>query len=197
MSIQSLFSPKNEGNLTLHQPRSTFKAPEPAFLSDRVSGYFLDRVEGDWRGGHIMKGRRPGPNDLILSTNDYLSLSDHPDIVEAQARSLRENGRVILRSDVFRQGNDALRRFETELASQMGAGDVVTCQSGWNANVGLLQSIAGPETPVYIDMQAHTSLWEGVLSAGATARPFKHNDPASLERMATRHGLGVVVMHRI
>ena len=197
MFIQSQFSPENEGLSALDQPPSTFHTLEPAFLTDRVSGYFQHRVEGDWRGGHIMKGRRPGPNDLILSTNDYLSLTDHPHIVEAQVRALRENGRGILRSDVFRQGDDALRRFETELAALMGAEDVVTCQSGWNANVGLLQSIAGAETPVYIDMQAHTSLWEGILSAGATARPFRHNDPASLDRMAARHGPGVVAVDAV
>ena len=197
MFTPSLFSPENEGSIAHLQPHSTSQVLDPAFLADRVSGYFRNRVEGDWRGGHIMKGRQPGPNDLILSTNDYLSLSDHPQIMEAQVRALRENGRGILRSDVFRQGDDALRRFETGLAALMGAGDAVTCQSGWNANVGLLQSIAGPETPVYIDMQAHTSLWEGILSAGATARPFKHNDPASLDRMAARHGPGVVAVDAV
>ncbi len=170
---------------------------DPGFLQGRVNAYYRNRVEGDWRGGHIMKGRTPGGSDLVLTSNDYLSLSTHAEIVEAQVAALRENGRGVLRSDVFRNGEDELGKFETGLAALMGAEDVVTCQSGWNANVGLLQSMANEETPVYLDMYAHTSLWEGVLSAGATARPFKHNDPESLDRMAAKHGAGVVCVDAV
>jgi CAI-1 autoinducer synthase len=75
--------------------------------------------------------------------------------------------------------------------------DAVVCQSGWCANVGLIQSIADKNTPVYLDMYAHASLWEGAKSAGANARPFKHNDSRSLERMIKRHGQGIVAVDSI
>ena len=42
-------------------------------------------------------------------------------------------------------------------------------QSGYAANVGLLQVIADPETPVYLDGLAHMSLWEGVRAANDLA----------------------------
>ena len=48
----------------------------------------------------------------------------------------------------------------------------MVCQSGRKAKP-VIQSIADASTPVYIDLIAHASLWEGVLSAGATARPFR------------------------
>jgi len=170
---------------------------EPAFLSGRVAAYFRERVERTWGGGHIMKGRQPGPGAVLLVSNDYLSLSGHPAVVAAQVAALETDGHGVLRSDVFRMGRTPLRVFEERLAAMMGAEDTVVCQSGWCANVGLLQSIAGPATPVYVDMFAHMSLWEGVLSAGATARPFKHNDPESLERLVARHGPGVVVVDAV
>ncbi|HUJ76153.1 MAG TPA: aminotransferase class I/II-fold pyridoxal phosphate-dependent enzyme, partial [bacterium] len=44
---------------------------------------------------------------------------------------------------------------------------------------------------------AHVSLWDGVTSAGATPRPFKHNDPDSLEHMATRFGPGIVLVDAV
>jgi len=171
--------------------------PEPNFLAERVSAYYRERVQETWAGGHIMKGRVPDAHALILSSNDYLSLADHPAIVAAQVEALRANGRGGLRSDVFRNGEDGLRRFERELAGLLGAEDAVTCQSGWNANVGLIQSIAAPGTPVYLDMFAHASLWEGVTSAGATPHPFKHNEPGSLDKLAARHGPGVVCVDAV
>jgi CAI-1 autoinducer synthase len=168
---------------------------DPGFLGSRVDAYY-QRI-APWNGKHILKGRQPDANALILFSNDYLALADHPAIIEAQVQALRGTGRGALRSDVFRNGLDDLRRFELELAGLLGTQDVVTCQSGWNANVGLLQSIAGPGTPVYLDMYAHTSLWEGVTSAGADPRPFKHNDPESLERLVARHGPGVVAVDAV
>lgn len=197
MSTQSIISPNFVPplNQTVKIPaKSRVRA---SFLETRVESYYRDRVQQSWDGGHIMHGLQPGSTDLVLSTNDYLALSDHPEIIEAQVRALRTKGHGILRSDVFRQGGDDLRCFETELAELMGVEDAVTCQSGWNANVGLLQSIAAPAVPVYIDMHAHTSLWEGILSAGAVAHPFKHNDPHSLERLVSKHGPGVVAVDAV
>lgn len=172
-------------------------ASEPGFLSERVDAYYRERVEGTWSGGHIMKGREPGEDAVLLMSNDYLDLKDHPEIIEAQVQVLREHGRGLLRSDVFRNGEDALRGFERDLAGLLSAEDTVVCQSGWCANTGLIQAIAAKGTPVYLDMFAHASLWEGVASAGATATPFKHNDLGSLDKLMTRHGPGVVAVDAV
>lgn len=165
---------------------------EPSFLTRRVDQYFHERVETTWKGGHIMKGRTPDDHSLLMVSNDYLALSDHPAINESMVRALKEEGQGPLRSDVFRNGDDELARFEQRIAALMDTEDAVTCQSGWNANVGLIQAIADGSTPVYLDMFAHTSLWEGATSAGATPRPFKHNDPESLAKLIAKYGPGVV-----
>ncbi len=68
------------------------------------------------------------------------------------------------------------------------------CQSGYAANVGLIQAIGAPGTPVYVDMFAHASLWEGVRSAGLEWKPFRHNDASHLETMISRNGPGIVVV---
>jgi CAI-1 autoinducer synthase len=74
----------------------------------------------------------------------------------------------------------------------MQAEDAVLCSSGYTANVGLIQSFAAKGTPVYLDMKAHISLHEGVISAGAT--PFRHNDPQSLDRALSVAGPGLVAV---
>ena len=71
------------------------------------------------------------------------------------------------------------------------------CQSGYTANLGLLQVIADPQTPVYLDSLAHMSLWEGVRAAGAPAYSFRHNDPGHLAKMMKRHGPGLVVVDSV
>jgi 7-keto-8-aminopelargonate synthetase-like enzyme len=63
--------------------------------------------------------------------------------------------------------------------------------------VGLLQSIADANTPVYLDTQAHASLWEGAHAARAPAHAFRHNDPAHLDKMMTKNGPGVVVVDSV
>ncbi len=168
--------------------------PQAAFLTDRVDYY---RERNKRNGSHILKGGQPGPGAVLLVSNDYLALANHAAIIEAQVQALQTYGHGLLRSDVFRNGASPLRQFELELARLMEVEDTVVCQSGWCANVGLIQSIANENTPVYLDMYAHTSLWEGAKSAGARPRPFKHNDPQSLEKMIKRHRLGVVVVDTV
>lgn len=167
---------------------------EIPFLAQRVERYYRERAVNPVTGGHILKGRIPADGDILLTSNDYLSIARHPEIVEAQRRTLHDEGHGIPRSSVFVFGDSPLRRLEGEIAAAMRAEDAIVAQSGWCANTGLLQSIASPETPVYIDMFAHMSLWEGVKSAGAPARPFRHNSVESLRKLIAKHGPGVVVV---
>ena len=100
----------------------------------------------------------------------------------------------MLMSSVFLQEGSRQHRLERKLADFLGSAACVLAQSGWAANVGLLQSLAGPGIPVYLDMQAHASLWEGVQSAQALAVPFLHNDSAHLRRQLERHGPGIIAV---
>lgn len=169
--------------------------PLPRFVSSRMERYF-ERA-GTWTGGHILHGLSPGENAVVVSSNDYLNLSFHPDIVRAQAHSLEQCGNGVLMSAVFLHEGSAQGRFEKRLARLMGAEDGIVAQSGYAANVGLLQSVATPEVPVYIDMMAHMSLWDGIQTAGAQARPFIHNDVGHLRRQIQRYGTGVVVVDSV
>jgi CAI-1 autoinducer synthase len=182
-----------------NQPMSQriLKTELPAFVATRVARYYRERVHQTWAGGHIMRGRIPGQGALHLSSNDYLSIAQHPQILESMCRSIREEGNGLLMSAIFVHGESPLLEFEDRLAAFMGAEAGVLCQSGYAANMGLIQSIASPESPVYVDMIAHMSLWEGIRSAGANAVRFGHNDPEHLDRQILRYGPGVVLVDSI
>ncbi len=188
-----------KSNVTNLRPVPSFpSAVLPDFAGLRVERYYRERVRETWNGGHIMRGRVPGAGALHLSSNDYLSLARHPDILDAMAGSIRRDGNGLLMSGVFLHGDDCPQLvLERRLAQFMQAESGVLCQSGYAANIGLIQTIAEEGTPVYADMMAHMSLWDGVRIAGARAVPFHHNDPEHLERQILRHGPGVVVVDAI
>ncbi|PQV44932.1 alpha-hydroxyketone-type quorum-sensing autoinducer synthase [Paraburkholderia sp. BL21I4N1] len=169
----------------------------PDFVTSRVERYFHDRVQQTWGGGHIMRGRLPGADALHLSSNDYLAIARHPDIINRTADTLYADGNGLLMSAVFLRGDCPLSLFENRLARFMHAEAGVLCQSGYAANIGLIPAIATAQTPVYLDMMAHMSLWEGVRIAGATAIAFRHNDASHLEQQIARHGQGVVLVDSI
>ncbi len=158
---------------------------------------FYQRIEQEWRGKHIMRGLTPNEDSLLLMSNDYLSLAEHPSILKAQAEALLNRGNGLLMSAVFLHGDNPQAEFERRMATFLKADKVVLSQSGWCANVGLLQTIADENTPVYLDMHAHMSLWEGVKSAGAPPYPFLHNNVNHLEKQVRRYGRGIVIVDSV
>ena len=147
------------------------------------------------RAGTRLQGRTPRPGDIKVRSNDYLCLAGHPHVIESEIAALRAGGHGDAVSRVWvHHERDITREFEQRVAASMEAEDCVVCASGYTANVGLIQSFATRGAPVYLDMKAHISLHEGVVSAGATPVPFRHNDPQSLDRMLAKHGPGLVAV---
>lgn len=100
-------------------------------------------------------------------------------------------------SSIFLQDEDSKPEFEQQLAELVGMESCLLSQSGWAANVGLLQTVCAANTPVYIDHFVHMSLWEGIRAANAVARPFRHNNMAHLRKQLQRYGAGVIVVDSV
>lgn len=177
------------------------KAPSnPALgsrLSERIARDFKPRWDQQWGGKFMLHGRTPDSNAIRLDGNDYLSVTGHPQIVHAQVEALRKEQEFVVQSGVFHLNQHPTHTLEMALAGWVGKDDGFICQSGYAANVGLLQAIADAQTPVYLDTLAHASLWEGAHAARAPAFAFRHNDPAHLARMIARNGPGIVVVDSV
>ena len=169
----------------------------PSGLRNRIAREFTERWREQWGGKFVLHGKPAGPGAVRLDGNDYLGVTGHPEIVRAQVCALREDTEAVVQSGVFLLDSHPAHAFEKAMAQWMGKQDGFLCQSGYVANMGLLQSIADEQTPVYLDGLAHMSLWEGARAAKAPAHAFRHNDPAHLERMLERHGPGVVVVDSV
>ncbi len=171
---------------------------DPAFLIKKVETYYRDRLNNTWNGVHPMKGKAPGPSDIQVRTNDYLCLASDPRVIAAEVNHLEVHGHGESVSRIWlHHQNDILHQFEDRVANLLEAEAAVLCNSGYCANVGLIQSIVEPGSPVFIDMKAHASLWEGIKSAGARAIPVRHNDAEHLSRQIKKEGQGVIVVDAV
>ena len=133
-----------------HQAASHTSAPiDPNFLVDRVECYYRDRLETSWGGRHPMKGLTPGAGAIKLRSNDYLCLAGDPRVITAEMSALMAagHGDSVSRSFLHHE-QDALNAFERRIANLMGAEAAVLANSGYCANVGLIQAICRPETPI-------------------------------------------------
>lgn len=152
----------------------------------------IDRRQKNQPSGPITAGRPPGSLDLVLAGNDYLALRQDERLLESQINALAfENGGMLLPS-VYPQFRDVERKLERRFADFLVTDASVMCHSGFAAAEGVIQSLADPDTPVYLDLFAHTGMWQGALAAKAPVHHFRHNDADHLREQIARFGPGIV-----
>jgi len=153
-----------------------FVNPLPNFIQKKLEIYEQRISSSSKTGKSLVVGKIPPLDALMLQSNDYLSLSKHPSITAAQVSNLHDHSQDAVMSAVFLHEDSAKGSFEANMATYTGYENAILSQSGWAANVGLMQVIADKDTNIYIDFFAHMSLWEGIKSCGAKAFPFRHNN---------------------
>ena len=164
------------------------------FLIKRINNFYKDRIEVRKNKKALVVNGKAGPSSISLVSNDYLSIANHPKIIKAQEKELRNRRKKVIMSAIYMNGESLKTQFEEEMAEYLDYEASILCQSGWAANIGLIQSIASEGTPVYVDFIAHMSLWEGIKSSGANPIPFVHNNVKHLERLIKRHGQGIILV---
>jgi CAI-1 autoinducer synthase len=157
----------------------------------------IDHYYAQYPDGPVIRGRAPRASDLMLAGNDYLAIGNDPRITRPQIEVLAAGREGIFMSGAYTQYLGRQLRLEKAYAQWLGAEAAVLCQSGFAANEGLLQATTGADTPAYIDMFAHASVWQGAQVAGAPAYAFRHNDAEHLRHQIARHGPGVVAVEAV
>ncbi|HHU0107549.1 TPA: quorum-sensing autoinducer LAI-1 synthase LqsA [Legionella pneumophila] len=170
----------------------------PEYINHSMEKYYEGRVNKSWQGKHILKGKTPTANSLIFSSNDYLNISQHPQLIKAQIAAMQKYGNGQMQSAVFLNNSSfLLSQCEKKFSSFLNYSAALLTQSGWSANVGLIQTLAKYNTPVYLDFYAHMSFWSGVKPARAKSIPFLHNSVDSLKKRIEHHGPGIIAVDSI
>src|SRR5436309_12471089 len=133
---------------------------------------------------------------IMLTSNNYLGLADHPAIVEAAEKAERDFG-YGLASVRFICGTQTIhRQLEERIAHFFGTEDTILYGSCWNANEGLFQTIALEQDAIISDELNHASIIDGIRLAKARKERYKNRDMADLRRAleATRDARNRVVV---
>ena len=118
---------------------------------------------------------------LNMCANNYLGLSDSPEVIEAAKASYDEWG-FGLSSVRFICGTQALHKeLEARLAAFLGMEDAILYSSCFDANGGLFETLLGPEDAVISDELNHASIIDGVRLCKAQRLRYKNNNMADLE----------------
>jgi len=119
---------------------------------------------------------------LILSSNNYLGLANHPEVIEAGRQALLDYGAGTA-SVRFICGTFTIHReLEMALARFFGTEAALTYVSCWNANEGAVAALVGPEDALISDQLNHASLIDACRLASKTPRfIYRHADMADLE----------------
>jgi CAI-1 autoinducer synthase len=169
----------------------------PSFLQKRIDHYtnvVMPALSSDK--SPFFLNVTPNEQSIFVDNNDYLCLANHPKIIEAQINQLRIGDKSLM-SSFFVSGKGPRELFEEQMAAYTNQEAAILSTSGWDANTGLLQTIADKETHVYLDRMVHASLHVGAQISGAMVHLFNHNNVEHLERKIKEYGTGVVVVDSI
>src|SRR6187431_1175302 len=163
---------------------STTPRTDPlAFLEDEVAAlkerhlYRALRVMSSAQGPIVSIDER---RLISLSSNDYLGLTHHPRVCDAAVAAVRE----------FGAGSGAVRTIagtmsmhealEAELAAFKDVPAVLTFQSGFTANTGVIPTITGETDLIVSDSLNHASIIDGMRLSKAPRQIYPHADVESL-----------------
>jgi glycine C-acetyltransferase len=133
---------------------------------------------------------------IMLTSNNYLGLADHPAIVHAAEKAERDYG-YGLASVRFICGTQTIhRQLEERISQFFSTEETILYGSCWNANEGLFQTVALEQDAIVSDELNHASIIDGIRLAKARKERYKNRDMADFRRAleATRDARNRVVM---
>ncbi|HYW30547.1 MAG TPA: aminotransferase class I/II-fold pyridoxal phosphate-dependent enzyme [Gemmatimonas sp.] len=123
------------------------------------------RAEGET--AHVRDG-------LNFATQDYLSLSSHPAVLDAASHAIRRYGVHSGGSSALQGRSDISRALEHEIGAALEMEHVVLFSSGWGAAFGVVTALVRPDDHIIMDNLAHASLQTGAAAATQNVRRIEH-----------------------
>ena len=123
------------------------------------------------------------PKLVNFSSNDYLGLSDHPEIKHAYREAITQHGNGATASRLICGSLAPHHELEHLLAEAKGTEAALTFSTGYATSVGVLTALLQKGDTVILDKLCHASLIDGARMSGATLRVFPHNHLGKLEAL--------------
>jgi glycine C-acetyltransferase/8-amino-7-oxononanoate synthase len=140
----------------------------------------------------ICNGRRT----ILLGTYNYMGMTFDPDVIAAGKKALDEFGSGTTGSRVLNGTYAGHRALEAALRDFYAMDHAMVFSTGYQANLGVISTIAGKDDYIVLDIDSHASIYDGCALGNAQVVPFRHNDVEALEKRLKRipEGAGKLVI---
>src|SRR6266702_5963286 len=160
---------------------------EPLLDSLRKELDGLDREDLLWRIRTLQSPSAPhakvdGKNVLVLCSNNYLGLTNHPKLKQAAITATRKYGAGSGSVRVIAGTMDIHLKLEKVLADYRRAESAITFQSGYATNAGTILALVDERDLIISDELNHGSIIDGCRMTKAERRVYKHKDMSELEK---------------
>ena len=123
---------------------------------------------------------------LLFGTNNYLGLTFDETCVAASVRSLHDGGTGTTGSRIANGTYSDHALLEQRIAEFYGKRAAMIFTTGYQANLGLISTLAGRGDHLLIDADSHASIYDACKLSTAEVIRFRHNDPEDLARRLGR-----------
>lgn len=137
-----------------------------------------------------------GKRTILLGTYNYMGMTFDEDVIAAGKKALDEYGSGTTGSRVLNGTYQGHKECEEALKDFYGMDHAMVFSTGYQANLGIISTIAGKGDYVILDIDSHASIWDGCAMGNAEIVPFKHNDIEAMEKRLKRipEGAGILVV---
>ncbi len=137
-----------------------------------------------------------GRKTILLGTYNYMGMTFDPDVIAAGKQALEDFGSGTTGSRVLNGTYSGHKACEEALKDFYDVDHAMVFSTGYQANLGIISTIAGKEDYVILDIDSHASIYDGCAMGNANIVPFRHNDVEALEKRLKRipEGAGALVV---
>ncbi len=133
-------------------------------------------------------GVRGGREVLNMCANNYLGLSDHPEVVAAAREALDQWGYGLSSVRFICGTQEVHKALENAVSTFLQTEDTLLYTSCFDANTGLFETLLGPEDAVLSDALNHASIIDGIRLCKARRFRYTNNDLRDLEEKLQQAG---------
>jgi glycine C-acetyltransferase/8-amino-7-oxononanoate synthase len=137
-----------------------------------------------------------GRDTILLGTYNYMGMTFDPDVIAAGQAAMQDFGAGTTGSRVLNGTFRDHRDVEAALREFYAMDHAMVFSTGYQANLGIISTLAGKGDYIILDIDSHASIWDGCAMGNAEVVPFKHNDVEALEKRLKRvpEGAGKLVV---
>jgi len=127
-----------------------------------------------------------GKRTILLGTYNYMGMTFDPDVIAAGKAALDKFGSGTTGSRVLNGTYQGHRECEDALKEFYGTEHAIVFSTGYQANLGMISTLAGKGDYIILDADSHASIYDGCALGNAEVVRFRHNSVEDLDKRLGR-----------